>query len=150
MVHGRHVNQEASGKGDVTGDASALLGDGFFGNLDQNFLAFLEKVGNLGKLMRFLPAEAASATAATLTTAIVSRSKGALSVTGGAGGSADFGVRIDRAVATSLGIEQSLGFSLSFFEFGVFGFFFGDGLLVFEHLGGFGRDGFDRSRFGDR
>ena len=40
VIHGRHVNQEAAGQRDVTGDARAFLADGLLGDLDQNFLAF--------------------------------------------------------------------------------------------------------------
>src|SRR5579875_229375 len=41
-----HKDQEPSGQRDVAGDASALLGNRLFGNLDQNFLAGLQQVGD--------------------------------------------------------------------------------------------------------
>ena len=46
MFNGRHVNYEASRQGDVRGDARALLSQRLFGDLDDDFLAFFEEIGN--------------------------------------------------------------------------------------------------------
>ncbi len=46
VIHRRHVHQEAAGQRDVAGDARALLADGLLGNLDQDFLPFLQQVGD--------------------------------------------------------------------------------------------------------
>ena len=46
VIDGRHVNQEAARQGDVRSDARAFFRDWLFGNLDQNFLAFLQQVAD--------------------------------------------------------------------------------------------------------
>ncbi len=46
MIDRRHVDQEAARQRDVAGDARALLADGLLGNLDQDFLAFLQQIGD--------------------------------------------------------------------------------------------------------
>src|SRR6185312_5210490 len=48
MVDGRHVHQKTAGKRDMTGNARTLLRDRFLGNLDQDFLAFLQQVSDGG------------------------------------------------------------------------------------------------------
>ena len=50
VVDRRHEDQEAAGKGDVRGDAGALLGDGLLGDLAENLLAGLEQVGDGGEV----------------------------------------------------------------------------------------------------
>src|ERR1019366_1742693 len=50
VVDGRHEDQEAAGKRNVRGDARALLGDGLFGDLDENFLSWLEQIADGGKI----------------------------------------------------------------------------------------------------
>ena len=40
VIHRGHVHQKAAGQRDVAGDAGALFADWFFGDLNQNFLAF--------------------------------------------------------------------------------------------------------------
>src|SRR5437868_7202866 len=47
MVHRRHINQKASRQRDMAGDARSLLADGFLGDLHQDFLSFLQQLGNL-------------------------------------------------------------------------------------------------------
>src|SRR5438876_9024798 len=43
MVHRRHEDEEASGQGDVAGDARAFLRHGFLGDLDEDLLAFFQQ-----------------------------------------------------------------------------------------------------------
>ena len=132
VVDGGHVDQEAAGQRDVAGDPRPFLADGLFGNLNQNFLAFLQQVRDLGNGLVFPAAEAASAAAsarARTAVAVKSRALGALGVGGGACGSADFGAGFDGAVTPGFGIEQSFGFRLRFLELsfdlgGVIGLFF--------------------------
>ena len=45
VIDGRHVDHIAAGQGDVRGDARALLAERLLGDLDDDFLAFLEQVG---------------------------------------------------------------------------------------------------------
>ena len=66
VVHRRHVHQEPARQRDVTGDARALFADRFLGNLDQDFLAFFEQVGDQRNGGVLAAAEAASTTAAAL------------------------------------------------------------------------------------
>jgi hypothetical protein len=49
VIDGRHVDAVAAREGDVAGDAGAFLGDGFFGDLDEDLLAGLEEVCDGGK-----------------------------------------------------------------------------------------------------
>ncbi len=51
VVDGGHVDQVASRQGDVRSDARALGAERLLGDLDQDFLAFLEHFGNLHGLM---------------------------------------------------------------------------------------------------
>ena len=46
VIHRRHVDQEAARQRDVAGDARAFLADRLLGNLDQDFLAFLQQVAD--------------------------------------------------------------------------------------------------------
>jgi hypothetical protein len=71
VIDRRHVDAVAAGEGDVAGDAGALLGDGLFGDLDQDFLAGLEQVGDRRERGTFgTVAVAEGGTGATVTTAI--------------------------------------------------------------------------------
>src|SRR6185295_1844778 len=68
VVHRRHVDQKAARKGDVAGNARALLADWLFRNLDQDFLAFFQKIADLRNLLVITtPETAAAATVATST-----------------------------------------------------------------------------------
>jgi len=49
VFDGRHVDDEASRQRDVGRDARAFLAEGFFGDLDDDFLTFFEEVGNGGQ-----------------------------------------------------------------------------------------------------
>ncbi len=60
VVDGGHEDQEAAGKGDVRGDAGALLGDGLLGDLAEEFLAGLEQLGDGGQVGRLGGAMAAT------------------------------------------------------------------------------------------
>ena len=127
VIDRRHVDQEAAGQGDVAGDAGALFADGFFGDLNQNFLTFFEQVGDQRNILLFVAAEASSAStaASALTDAVVeSRTRRALGVGRGTGRSADFDAGIDGAVASGFGIEKSFGFRLGFLELRFFCLFF--------------------------
>ena len=46
VIERRHVDEEAAGKRDVAGDARAFLAERLFGDLDDDFLALLQQVGN--------------------------------------------------------------------------------------------------------
>ena len=46
VIERRHVDEIAAGKGDVAGDARAFFAERLFGDLDDDFLALLQKVGN--------------------------------------------------------------------------------------------------------
>src|SRR5258708_16709568 len=85
VMHGGHVNQKPARQRDVAGDARAFLGDGLFGNLDQNFLAFFQQITYDRLLpwskLSWTPAHAPSRTAVLAVPAPV----GALLVSGGAG-----------------------------------------------------------------
>ena len=128
MIHRRHVDQEAAGQRDVTGDARALLADRFLGNLHQNLLAFFQQVGDQRHVALFVAAGAAStataATAATLGPAIVSRTRRALGIASGARRSANFGAGFGHSRASGFGGQNCFCFRLGFVQFGfVFGFF---------------------------
>src|ERR1017187_297144 len=66
MRNGGHEDEEASGQSDVAGDAGALFGDGLFGDLDQDFLARLQKITDDGQV-RSLRGAARRTTAVALT-----------------------------------------------------------------------------------
>ena len=44
MIERRHIDQKASGKRDVAGDARALFAERLLGDLDDDFLALLQHV----------------------------------------------------------------------------------------------------------
>jgi hypothetical protein len=46
VIERGHVDEIAAGKGDVAGDARAFLAERLFGDLDNDFLALLQHVGN--------------------------------------------------------------------------------------------------------
>src|SRR5215470_8438198 len=46
----RHVDQEPARQSNVTGNASAFFGNGFLGNLHQDFLSFLQQIRDGRKL----------------------------------------------------------------------------------------------------
>src|SRR3954452_14399753 len=101
MVHRRHVDQKTSGQRDVAGDARAFFADWFFGDLDQNLLAFFEKIRDLRQVLRLLTAEApatstraAKASSARAVT-IKRRTSSALGVGGGCCRSSNLGTHID-------------------------------------------------------
>src|SRR6202050_4858951 len=118
MVHCRHVHQDASCQRDLAGNARAFLADGLLGNLYQDFLTFLQQVGNLRDFLRRLTAREAAPTAAASAAALAvearARARGALRVTGGSRWCANFGMGID-CTAASFGGEQSLSLGLRFF-----------------------------------
>src|SRR3954452_16994697 len=62
VIHGGHVDQEASGQRNVAGDSSALFADRLLGNLDQNLLPFLEQVGDQRHVLLLVAARPAPAT----------------------------------------------------------------------------------------
>src|SRR5216684_2378383 len=70
VVHGRHVNQKAAGQRDVAGDARAFLAHRLFGDLDEDLLAFFQKLGDLRLRARVLatPPAGKPATATTAET----------------------------------------------------------------------------------
>src|SRR5207244_6991704 len=103
----RHVDQETTGERDVAGDAGALLPYGLFGNLDQNFLAFLQQVADQRNIRLLItPGPATSTTATTAATAlrpaIVSRTRRALRIPSGSGRGANFSPRFGHSNSTTL------------------------------------------------
>ena len=132
VIHGRHVNQETSGQGDVAGDARALLADRFLGNLNQNLLAFFQQIADQGNRCRLTAAESGFYP---LLLRRGGRDHGArnqgdsrslwcpLGVSGGRG-RANFGAGIHGAVPARFGVEHSFRFGLGFFEFRVFAILF--------------------------
>jgi hypothetical protein len=91
----------------VTGNASALLANRFFGNLDQNLLSFFKQIADLRDRLRCaLTLEAASAAASALSasSAIESRTCRTLRVPRSPCGSSDLYARIDRSVASSFSV----------------------------------------------
>ena len=109
VVHGRHVDQESSRQRNVAGDARTLLTYGFLRNLHQDFLAFLEKIGNercglsLEVAARAKTATTPATTAAATT--IPCWTWGRLLISGSAGRRTNFGASVHRAVAASFGIK---------------------------------------------
>ena len=69
VIHRRHVDEEASRQRDVAGDARALLADRLFGDLHQNFLTFLQQVGDQGQVLGLGAAETAAASSTPAETA---------------------------------------------------------------------------------
>src|SRR5437879_10522691 len=106
MVHGRHEDQETAGQGDVASDACAFFPDRLLGDLYQDFLALFEKIGDQGKVLGFVAAEApATSAASTGAAAVKSRALGALGVACGRCWRPYFGARIHGAISASLGIK---------------------------------------------
>jgi hypothetical protein len=58
----RHVDNVAARQGDVRSDARAFLADGFFGDLNDDLLAFAQEVGDDGALVAALLAAAVATT----------------------------------------------------------------------------------------
>ena len=48
VIDSRHVDQETAGKGDMRGNAGALLSQGVLGNLDNDLLTFQEEFADAG------------------------------------------------------------------------------------------------------
>src|ERR1700689_2971100 len=82
VVERRHVNQEAAGKSDVARDARAFLAQRLLGDLDDDFLALLQHVGNELRAARLLRA---MMTLAVLRTAIAVVAASAIALPPGAG-----------------------------------------------------------------
>src|SRR5947208_11389302 len=142
MVYGRHEDQETAGQGDVASDACAFFPDRLLGDLHKDFLALFEKIGDQGKVLGFVAAEASATSAASTGAAAVEcRALGALSVACSRPWRPYFGARrIHGAVSASFGIERRLGFGLGFFQFGLgFGLFL-DFFLSVSQFGLFLRD----------
>ena len=133
VIHGRHVDQETSRQRDVARDACALLANGFLGDLDQNLLPFLEKVGDQRYRSRLAAPEAASPTAAAsaiATLSLVARAAvsragplRALRIASGRSRSSNFRAGVDRAISASLRVQHGLSLRLSLFQFQFFGVF---------------------------
>ena len=130
MIHGRHVDQKASGQRYVAGDSRAFFADRLFGNLYQDLLAFFEQVGDLGKILRFVTAETSSPTASStsawsaatraVTITVESWTRSTLSVSSSRGRGANFGAGIHSSIAYSLGSDEGLSFGLRLFQFRFF------------------------------
>ncbi len=127
VIHRRHVDQEATGQRDVAGDASALLADRFFGDLHQDFLPFLEQVGDQRHALLLVAPETASTAAtasATLRPAIVSRTRRPLGIASRARRSADLGPSLGHSGSAGFGGKRGFRLGLGFIELGFdFGFF---------------------------
>ena len=99
VVHRRHVHQEPARQRDVAGDARALLGDWLLGDLDQDFLPFLQQVGDQRQRtvrMRANVVAASSAAAAAIVAAIETLALGlALLVSGRRSRGAQFSPPVD-------------------------------------------------------
>src|SRR5262249_16181697 len=106
VIHRGHIDKKAARKRDVTGNARPLLSDGFFRNLQQDLLPFLEQVADQGNGLGFAAAEAPSSSssssaptsAALVALAVKTRTLGPLGVAGGRGRRANFRTRIHRAI----------------------------------------------------
>jgi hypothetical protein len=83
-VHGRHVNQEASGKRDVTRDARALFAEWLFGDLDNDILTGFEHLGNELRSAR----RAGASALVSAVTALMASATGAATLEASAGTSA--------------------------------------------------------------
>src|SRR5712692_8750882 len=129
VIHRRHVHQETSGKRDVTGDTRAFFADGLLGNLHQNFLAFFEQIGNQRRGTGILTAEAAPATASTLTAWIKCRPGCALRVSYGTCRRPHFSPSFQICISPSFRIQESFGFGLRFLDLQLFAIFFFAGRL---------------------
>src|ERR1700753_1090398 len=126
--HRRHKHQKASRQRDVAGDARALLGDWFLGDLNQNFLAGLQQVRN-DRQIRSLRCTARWPTAlAGLVAPIPSALSAPLSPPSAAATSSAF------AAWLRLAIGSRLSFGCCCLLFFVFFLFFGGCLVVEVHL----------------
>ena len=108
VIHGRHVHQKTSRQGDMAGDARALLADRLFGDLYQDFLAFLQQVGDQRQVLRLSAAETAATSSTPAETAAAPVAfrwlpAGTLSVSCGCGGRANLGAGLQSA--DGFGIE---------------------------------------------
>src|SRR6266498_5852680 len=65
MFHRRHVNQKAAGQSDVRSYPRSLLGDWFLRNLNQDFLAFAQQIGNRRLATLFAPSRTTSSAPST-------------------------------------------------------------------------------------
>src|ERR1700693_4049395 len=104
----------------MAGDACALLADGLLGDLDQDFLTFLEQVGDQRNIALLVAAGAASTTATTATAAlrpaIVSRTRRALGVASGPSWRTNFGAGFRHSRATGFGGQGRFRFRLGLVE----------------------------------
>ena len=147
MVHRGHVDQEPPGQRDVTSNARSFLADRFFGDLDQNFLAFFEQITDQWNRRILTAPETASAATAALavartTLAIIAGtgSLGALRITRSPRRSANFHSCVNGAVAASLSVECGFRLRLSLFEFQFLAvvFAFGRSWFGSVHIAGIG------------
>src|SRR6185312_15167312 len=92
-MHRGHVHEVTSGESDVAGDARALLGNRFLGDLHQDFLAFFQKVTNRRQLARSLEPAAAHppSSAASMSVRLTPATALRLLVTGSPGSNAMLG-----------------------------------------------------------
>jgi hypothetical protein len=71
MVHGGHENQKPSGERDVASDTGALLPNGLFGNLNQDFLAFFQEFADLRDYLILATAKTTAWTASSATAVLI-------------------------------------------------------------------------------
>src|SRR5258705_1775650 len=112
----------------MTGDAGALLADGLLGDLDQNFLSFLQQIADLRNrrvfTTRCATTGAKPASTAASATAIEFRTTRALGVSRGTRGCANFHSGIHGTVAAGLCFKKSFRFRLRVFNFSFLAIFF--------------------------
>src|SRR5579872_7346221 len=109
----------------MAGDAGTLFANGFFCNLNQNFLTFFQKLGDEWNILRFLAtkAPAAATSASSLAAPRIERwACSTLGISRCCRRSPYFDSDVDRTVAAGFGIKQRFRFGLGFLEFGLFGF----------------------------
>src|SRR5947208_655822 len=97
MVDRRHIHQEAAGQRDVAGNASALLSNGFFGNLYQDLLAFLEQVSDERNVLWLIAPQAPATSATPPAVAIECRTPRTLRIGRSCGGRPHLGAGLHRA-----------------------------------------------------
>ncbi len=133
VVHRRHIHQEPARQRDVAGDARAFLADGLLGNLDQDFLAFLEQIADLRNLLRLATREAASTSTASAALAVETGAwtRRPLRVTSRARRSTNLRSAIHHNVAARFGGKQCLRLGLRFFQFQFLGVFLAFGCADF-------------------
>src|ERR1700756_272265 len=100
----------------MAGNAGALFANGFLGDLNQDFLAFLEEIGNQGQGLRLTTGRPETAPTAPTTVAIELGTPCTLHVTGGARWSANLGSSFRVLIAGIFATDQSLSFGLRFVE----------------------------------